>query len=86
MVTSIGLEKRMVGARMDLARKDVLNLSAIWQKIQEAIACEETSIQVRVDASVIEGVVQYFVSYGLEVGTHEQMPGWMMLSWMLSED
>lgn len=85
MVTSKGLEKRMVGAKMDLARKDVLNLSAIWQKVQEAIADEQTSIQITVDGSVVEGVMRYFVSYGLEVGTHEQRPGWMMLSWMLSE-
>ena len=86
MVTSKGLQKRAIAARIDLARKDVLSLDAIWQKVQEAIACEETTIQVAVDESVINGVVQYFVSYGLEVGTHEQHLGWIMLSWMLSVD
>lgn len=75
----------MLGAKMDLARKDVLNLSAIWQKVQEAIACEKNMVYVHVDLSVIEGVSLYFKSYGLGVHTSIVAPNRLVLSWELSE-
>lgn len=75
----------MVGARMDLARKDVLNLSAIWQQVQEAIASGKNMLYVHVDLSVIDGVQRYFESYGLDVHTSIVAPTRLLLSWELSK-